>query len=349
MRSDALRTLTVLLTLALAGCLLPEIDTPPIDPALIEEAKKSGSSGGGSTGDCVSGTYAGSITLTATSSKLGNYEGQCILNGTLTIDPSAKSSDIAKLNELSEIKGQLVITGAGNKEKRTILSNLRTVGQLSVQSTTLQYMPRLPSLRTVEGTLTIRNNSVMQDLDGLPNLQKIGTRLIVQTNFFRRVLTFNSLSDCNDIRFRQNHRLEELPGFTSLVNAGSIYIEENCSLMKLKFTALKKVAQLQVGKGMVGVLELPVLVEGNRLNINDNQRLTSITAPVLSKLHVVNLKNDPLVKSLDFFKFPPTSEMTVCECDPALTQQAVIDWLKSKGSKAQFGKCGVVDTKKHCG
>lgn len=88
---------------------------------------------------------------------------------------SAADLETLKKKGITEITGKLVIEGADITDLKG-LDKLRKVGELEIKKcNNLTSLEGLSGLKTVKGKLTIQENPALKSLDGLCNLQEVGT------------------------------------------------------------------------------------------------------------------------------------------------------------------------------
>lgn len=330
---------------------MPEVDTPPIDPALIETTKSSSS--GGAQSDCVSGTYKGNVVVNIGSSSLSLYEGQCTIEGNVTVAVGAK--DAVKLSQLLHIQGSLDVVGAGNTTTElVVLSNLHTVsGNVTIKGGSGQYLPRLPLLETIGEQLMI-NGTNAKRINGFDSL-KSAKRIRVQNTGATEVVTFNALQHVSDLRFSANYALTKLPKFDALTAAGSIYVEQSCGLSVVHFDKLagpwpaNSGLTIQLSKTGVHTFNLPAATNVAKLDIDRNPELVNITLPKLKAMQGLTLRNCAKMDSLSFMKDVKLSgTVVICYNGPAMTNDVIQAFAKSNGGTLYAGGCGVQETAAIC-
>jgi len=128
-------------------------------------------------------------------------------------------------------------------------------GSLRVSSAELEDLSALSALRTVSGTLEIADNSELDDLSGLEQLQQVGS-----------------------LSIHDNAELDDLSGLEQLHQARALVISDNAELTSLRgLSGLTRVEQLVLDhNGLYQTAGMSSLTEVGQLVIVNNPRLNSL-------------------------------------------------------------------------
>ncbi len=319
-------------TLGLAGCLLPEIDTPPIDPSLVEEQTEGGGSSGGSA--CVTGTFQGGLDIVAGMEDLAGtgYEGQCDVQGNVTINVDAPAAQ--KLTQVRTISGNLTLMGQGPiKSSTTLLNSLTQAGNLILHGTLLHHVPKLPKLTTVN-EIIIRNNTQLQDITGFDALTSFTTLTINNNGVLTSIAGFGKMTEVDGrIDVQQNHQLATFSAFANMTQHNNFLRIENGPVAKIAFPKLVNASQLQLSQIGVTQISLPALQTVGKLDFGYLTSLTTIDKTALKTINSMDLDHLPLITNVDWI--PATAKLTgtanVCTSGQGLIE-AVNAWVQASGS-----------------
>ena len=258
------------LLVSFAGCLLPEFDTPPIDPALIKD--DSPGSGGGTTA-CVAGVYQNSVNLTVAGATT-TYAGECTISGKVTINvdfPTYK-----QLAAVRRIQGVLVIRGAGAGPAVSPLPNLTDVDQsVLISATQLGHLPVFPKLSTIKVSLQITGNTKAVSIAGFDALRQVGA-LQVSNNAATTWKTFGKLEDVS----------------------GAVGVNNNYNLTSVTFASVGNFfGGLQIDKNACAEINLPSAHNIDGLFIQANTKLASVRAPMLTAMSQFTINANQLLSN----------------------------------------------------
>jgi len=319
-------------TLGLGGCLLPEIDTPPIDQSLIEEQTEGGGGGGGAA--CVTGTFQGGFDIVAGMEDLSGtgYEGQCDVQGNVTIDVDAPAAQ--KLSQLRTISGNLVLMGQGPlKSQVTLLNSLTQAGNILIQGTLLHHTPKLPKLSTVK-EIIVRNNAQLQDIAGFDALTSFSTLTINNNAVLTTIAGFGKVTEASGrIDVQQNHQLTTFTAFANMAKHTNYLRIENGPVSKIGFSKLTSAGQFQLSQLGVEQVSLPALQAVGKLELGYLTSLKIIDKTSLKTINGMSLDHLPLITNIDWI--PATAKLTgtanVCTSGQGLIE-AVNAWVQASGS-----------------
>lgn len=186
----------------------------------------------------------------------------------LTIEGSMVTN-LSALKSLKAVTGTLTITGT--KVKNFFgLHNLRTIGEDFVISDN-QNLISLGSLSSLEGigTLVIKKNKQLPDLQGLQNLSMSNGKqniFIVANNALGTLNGLSAVTKVDKLKVSDNYALKDFSGLSNLISLNYLEVERNYALQN--FNGLQKLSSL------------------NALNLQKNKFFSSFTG--LNNLKAIN-------------------------------------------------------------
>lgn len=323
-------------TIALGGCLLPEIDTPAIDPSLIEDQQEGGGSSSGSSA-CVTGSFSGGLNVVAGMNDLAGtgYEGQCDVNGNVVIDVDAPAAQ--KLTQIRTISGNLTLMGQGpTKSATSLLPNLTQTGNIVIQGALLHHMPKLPKLATTN-EIIIRNNNQLQDIAGFDALTAFNSIDIRNNGVLTSIDGFGKMTEVSGrVDVQQNHLLKSFTAFANMIQQNNYLRIENGAIAKIAFPKLVNSAQFQLSQIGITQLSLPALQSVSKLELGYLTSLSTIDKTSLKDINSMSLDHLPLITNIDWI--PATAKLTgnanVCASGQGLLE-AVTAWVQASSSTGQ--------------
>lgn len=321
----------------LAGCLPPEIDTPPIDPALIEEV----TSGGGAGASCVEAAYAGDLTVNGQELP-ADFIGNCSINGNLTVFVD-QPDQLAKVAMVRVVTGQLRVEGSTDKTIN-LLPNLQSVSDLRFGGNKLANFPEFPKLTTLK-KLYMSGVDVpkLKSFENVTSVQHIEIVNCVIPAF----QAFNKVEDvASRLDLIGNYATTSFKAFTNLRNGGGYMRIEGLTIggvNPLSFPALNRVTQLQISNiQQLSKLKLPALEYIQRLELGNLPALVRPDAMPVKDINFLSVHTCPQLNDVDWL--PKTTQLSVsaniCKSGPNLVA-AVQAWVQGSGSTAEI-------TQKNC-
>ncbi len=333
--------------LAMSGCFLPEIDTPPIDPSLVPD-ESSGGGGGVDAPACKAGTFKGNLFLNDVTQP-GGYDGECSIQGNVTETWKTKDSPTELLAMTRSIQGRLTIkAGQDDGSKMTILPALQNVKELIISGVPLTHAPSFPSLSQITLGLTIENNYRMQTIPGFANLRQVGTLRIYGMSKLTSVPTFAKLEDIGgDVTVQHNTQLKGIafPGAGTF--SGNLVFDGNTNMTSVDLGGATFAGSVTVSNQpkTTSVRALKLIQISNLLKIADNGDMTSdmLNFPLLTTLKAFELRNQPKIGHLNWIgqgKAPKLHNLlTVCKSGVSYAQAA--GFFGQAGSTFQEGSCAL--------
>lgn len=333
------RLLALLPAVLLAGCLLPEIDTPPLVDGQYPSGTSSGgtSSGGTSptgTGGCP--TFSGTVLLKkGTTSK---YNGECMINGTLEIYGDAPLTDVQKLKTLTRVQGNVRLLNL-QTDLTKYLSKLDAVtGDVEIENFNFTALSGFQALLGVGGKVAIQGGGKLYNISGFANLLSVkridivGMPSLTEVYGFAQVdkgLTHVNIADCANLAqmsaFGQNFpqhvqdfRMSNLPQLGQLPRL-------------VKTTSIGFVQMKMLGTQVLDAF--PALQMAGTLRIESSGSLQTLEFPQLGKVaEVLFVFGNPQVQSLaGLDAISQAASVKVCANHPDLTQEKVAAWAQSHG------------------
>ncbi len=333
MRSDFRVALASVLGLVvvLGGCLPPEIDTPPIDPSLIDDQ----TSGSGASA-CVDQPFVGNLELADGTELPAAFESNCTIQGNVTITLDG-APPLAKIAMVRTITGQLLIQGTATKTP-SLLPNLESVSKIGVKGA--QFPDTFPPFSKLTTVKDIYMSGVHAKSMKAFNALFSAERIEVLSCVISAIEAFNKLEEVAfRIDFKGNYATTSFKTFQSLRSGPWMRFEG-----------------LTIG-GVVP-LSFPELTSASDLQISDIQQLSKLSLPKLQYLNSLQLgllpgmvHPDPIpltkIVSLSFHScgqlndvdwLPATTQLAsnanICKSGPNLAT-AVREWVKNSGSTAE--------------
>lgn len=253
-----------------------------------------------------------------------NYPGCTVIEGNVKIiEMDSEISNLAGLNTLEQIEGNLRIEYCENLPNLMGLESLKSIGgELYIEyNIGLENLIGLDHLQSVGGDLTIQLHEQLTSLQGLFSLSTVGKSLFVSFNpaliSFTGLESLVSISENLDIQ--NNDALVSMENLESLNLVGNhIIIYNNDTLQNLD--GLDQVTSIGGNLTIHGNYYLNDLTGlsgmtaiGNILKVESNHELTSleglnnIDASTMQELHISfnSSLSDCVVKSVcDFFASP---------------------------------------------
>lgn len=154
------------------------------------------------------------------------------LTGLETITNVRESLNIknnALLEDISALKGtrfgSIQISNNENLISLNGLEGARNVSPVLISNNPLlTNLDALSNLKSCRGSLIIRDNDNLVNIDSLVNLSAIGTLEIVRNASLERLMNFSHLDKINEIEIIDNPSLVEINSFISIVYLGDVLI-----------------------------------------------------------------------------------------------------------------------------
>lgn len=148
------------------------------------------------------------------------------------------------------------------------------VGDLTISSPTIRDLAPLAQVESIDGTLTLRDNDSLRDLNGL-----------------------DALVQARDLSIVDNHNLRSLQGLDRLVEVRRLVIDGNNSLRStFGLTRLQRLTSLVIQRSMLSTIYSLPLVGLETLILADNPRLHSVRGLAqLRDVSHIQISNNPLL------------------------------------------------------
>lgn len=196
------------------------------------------------------------------------------------------------------------------------------VGGIALVRTGLVDMETFAELRSIRGSLTIRDNFALVGVDGLGGLSEIAGELAIQGN--RSLVDLNGLNGISslqgDCSISENESLENIDGLGAVADiAGSLTIGDNAALRSIGMSALTRLVVDHYGdNGSVAIFDNGSLLDldglaaletvGGSLVLERNRQLRSV-----SGLHgVTSVARDVLTPELARFEVRDHEALPTC-------------------------------------
>jgi hypothetical protein len=315
------------------GCILPEVDTPPIDPALIEQVS---GGGGGATKACVDGSYAGSLVVQGGAEIDPEFYGQCVIEGDLTVDlDEVNAANVAKLGGVKVVKGRVTLLGSANAGKTNALAALQSAKEIYANGQKFPVLPTFPSLSSVE-RITLFNLAV----DDIPGFAALGTvnQLEMRGNAITKLTGFAKLEQVLQ-RFDMinNDGLASLTGLKNLRNLSGFARFEGAALAALSLPQLEQASQLQISQmPNLTTLSMPNISLAGSFQLGSLPNLISPAPTKLKKISSFQIHTCPKIDDVDWIPSDCQliSEANICHSGPNLFDK-VKAWVQASGSPGQ--------------
>lgn len=153
---------------------------------------------------------------------------------------------ISCVNGPNVVQGDVVIRDG--RDLNSLRGIERITGSLLIESTSLNSLVGLESIRSIGGNLIIRLNTWLLRLSGsaLSNLETVGGDIVVDGNERLVSVDLPSLLSASSISISNNVALENLSGYKKLLRTEGVIVTNNAALKKID--AFSKLAQIG-GKG----------------------------------------------------------------------------------------------------
>lgn len=280
----------------LVGCLPPEIDTPPIDPALIAEAS-SGGSGGAS---CVEFAYDGNLVINGQELP-ATFDSNCTINGDLTVYVN-EPKELAKVAMVQYVTGQIRVEGS-TEETINLLPNLLSASKIRFGGNKLKNFPEFPKLTAVkELYMSGVNVKAMKSFENVTSIERI------------------EIVNCVISSLQAFNKVEEVPVRLDLV--GNYATTSFKAFQNLRDGgAYMRIEGLTIGG--VNALAFPQLQRANQLQIGSIQQLNKLRLPALQYVGRLALGNLPALKQPDPMPIKDINHLSFHTCG----QLTNVDWL----------------------
>ncbi|MCO4764564.1 MAG: hypothetical protein KC502_23850 [Myxococcales bacterium] len=327
----------VALIALLHGCLLPELDTPPVDPSLVPE-ETTGTTTKPLT--CTPGSYNNNIDLRQVSATT-SYAGECTVKGNVKINPA--NPNYKKLATIRTIQGSVAISGTSTAKAVSVLPSLVSVtAHVLIENTKLVHAPVFPNLTTIGQKLSIRGNFQLAEIHGFDALGQV-TTLDVVNNSAVTWKTFGKLEDIGaGVTISGNTKLTSisLPSAQRFITTAQIS-ENGCKSVsfanlnnanRLIFRANKQLASLSV----------PQMTIVSRLRFDSNSKLgdAGMKFGKVTKVDELTLRHQLHVTKVSWLGPKPVATSTVEACYSGITAADAVAWFtKMTGTKATPVTC----------
>jgi hypothetical protein len=339
----------------LTGCLLPELDTPPlIDanmPATSSDAQTNPDAGDTTQGSDTksdtqvqtgcSGTTSGSYYIRP--GVLAGLKNPCVIDGSLTIGLEATAAELASVNGLQTVTGNLKFE-SGTANPGLVLPDLRNIyGSLTFTNLQATFLSGFDLVERVDQGVHIMDSPGVKEIRGFGGL---GTTPIVEISNLGNlelVDAFAGLTSVNHIRLTYLSKLTTLLGLGTHVTgkADSIWLNQ---LQLLKgFPPMGKVTEIGALEasttGLLGMGAWPALAKVQTLTITNNLALVAMEFPVLTQITTgLYVGSNPYLKSLAGLEAVTScGQVRFCNNHADLTEELVHAWIAVHGG--EYMKC----------
>lgn len=234
--------------------------------------------------------------------------------------------DLDALQNIKEIRGNLIISDSPNLTSLIGLRRLNTIGGSLIVSdnNSLHDLSGLDSLARIDGNLIIENNLNLQSIKAIENLSKIKSTLRISGNSIIDSISLTSLTDTiSSIDITNNSELHHIYIDGNLKSIeGPLRIDINPNLLALEgFSTLKNInnnlailnnSELKIVSGFDSL----VIIGGN-LSFNSCEHIEEIPSfNNLEKSNKIDISIEKLNKIDGFYKLKDTvNEIKILRCD----------------------------------
>lgn len=267
-----------------AGCLPPEVDTPPLN------AKAMAAEGDG-TATCVPGVYGYAIDNQVPPTP---YAGECTVPGVhLTSDPE-------KLKILKHIKHvQHAIIINGSIDLATAMPELESCGSVAAGSYSGAVLTGPPSLKSMdEFSAGLKYVTKITGFNGITSLKKLH---IQDSSALTTLDAFAALTQVDTLSVTNNKVLTSITGLGALTQVGSLTITGNAALVNLPNFALLTQVQGNLAVNGPAIQKLhafPALQSAAGLTLGPMPQCATLEFPQLTALHTLSLAGMPALTAL---------------------------------------------------
>ncbi|MCF2518261.1 T9SS type A sorting domain-containing protein [Dyadobacter sp. CY351] len=156
------------------------------------------------------------------------------------------------------------------------------IGNISIAGADITDLAPLAGVETIDGTLTIQNNTILPNLKQLANLTSTKNLLIYNNDLLTDLSGLEGLtSNSGSIHIRFHKNLTSLTGLNNLATARIFYITDNALLENLdglaSLTTITDVLMISLNKSLVNLEGLDNLSNVSRILIGENDLLKDLT------------------------------------------------------------------------
>ena len=310
----ALKSIVVVtLGLSLAGCLPPEIDTPPLNgKSLADEAN--------GTATCVPGTYAYAVGQSQTLPV--EYAGECDVPGVEVTDDPEK---LRLMKHIKHVSGY--VTLMGTTDLATALPDLESCVAISVGTLSGPVLTSPKNLTKLD--MLQVNGSAIQTLSGFDNITALKALKILNCPNLTTISGFSNLTTIVDLDLSANPKLTSANIFNKVTQIGNIAVvakylqfpDKNGNTIAATLPELPNFPQLlKVTEGFnianqpwTKINGFPLLQTTKSLTLTGMAKLNTLDFPQLTDVHVLFLSGMPLLTTLAGLpKVQVTQQLTLC-------------------------------------
>lgn len=290
--------MSVIIALALSGCLPPEIDTPPLNgKTLAAEAN--------GTATCVPGKYAYAVGQSRAMPV--EYAGECDVPAVMI------TNDPEQLRLIKHIKHvEFAVTLAGTTDLATALPDLESCRDiLGTQASP----PTLTSPKNLTKVDNIQlNASLVQTVSGFDNITTLKALKILNCPNLTTISGFSNLTNIVDVDLSGNPKLTSANVFSKVTQIGSLTVaakflqfpDKDGNIIGPGLPELPAFPQLLtvtegltiVNQKLTKINTFPLLHSAKVLSLTGLSKLNTLDFPQLSEVHVLGLSGMPLLTTL---------------------------------------------------
>jgi Leucine-rich repeat (LRR) protein len=281
---------------------------------------------------------------------------------------SVRASSLQPLSGLSVV-GTLSIGGDVPQGNLNGLSGIRNLRALTLENTSLASLAGLAvpaqmrSIRIANSTVNdlgvLASVSAIDDLLELSgavgfstlevfrNLTRIGSLLLSQNPDLIHIDALAQVTDVDSLVLFENPRLEHVPAFDGLQSLEVLDIERNAVLRNVpSFGQATRIAQITVRQNprlervvfsALTATTLPNTSDTNQILIAENQALTQVLMPLLTRASTLTIAANPSLSSVDFGALTFVQDRLTVVTNPTLPSASLSHLLDVQTSQLKLG------------
>jgi hypothetical protein len=275
-----------------------------------------------------------------------------VLTGNVDLK-TQESVDTFAASGWTEVVGELRIRNS----EITDISKLRTLTKVThLTLERLNNIPNLDGLCNIKevGVITIKKCNALTSLKGLENVATSGPYLTLESNpLLENIDALEKTDFTSDdpdygiISIVGNAKLANLNGLKNFKNVYTLDVISNPALIDLKgLEGLMTIGQnltIELNPGLVSITDLQIKTIGGRLDILENESLTSMDMPALESCGPINIKDNNALEDLSGFGKLNTVEGFAMFKNTKLKTITGFNALKSAGKGGMVNKFYIND------
>jgi hypothetical protein len=319
----------------LVGCQTSQVNVTPVDPDVTADTTEVQTDT--QTEPTCSGTVSGTF-LIRPSVKAG-LKNPCTINGSLTISLDAAADELATVQGLQVVTGDLELQN-GATDPGPVLPHLTQVnGSITLQNIGAPLVSGFDALLQADGGVTFMNSTGIQEIRGFASLT--ATQVVEVNNLPNLELIdgFSSLSSLAHLKLSYLSKLKTVLGLGANVT-GQVETVWLSQLQLLQsFPTMDKVTEVAAlettATGFLSVSAWPSLTKVETLTVTDNAAVASLHFPVLTQVETgLFVGSNPYLKSMaGLDAVTSCGQVRFCNNHKDLTEAAVHAWIAVHGGQ----------------